>query len=682
MKNIKIVAFLAIMIFLVSLLLTMRLFMNAQVKENWLTGWKYRKSHVVNSAYGAGLGYQVRIKTLYDAEPFEGYIFYSSVLEHYVTVNAWDSSGRLYAIKRDEDGLFKLFWATDSNPANLKLKWAPPVSLNEPHYIRCLFIDSRDHIFISSWNPNPGKPGWLWRSTDGGQTFTEVLNISVWGMTEDSDGYLYVGRYENWLDACEVYKSSDGGTNWTNISASSWLGQRHVHNVLIDPSTGWLYAALGDWGVCAQGVWRSKLKDGTDWVWKGPSISDKYAFVGMAVKDGYIYLGSDVNDGCIWRFKDDGTHDVQVFEIIHNDDLDMYIYYLRTDNCGRLWAGILCSGVGQTKLLTSNDGTTWEVRIIRKQIYGYETFQFGTTKFSSDNVLLIQYGRETLKAWFEYYAATDEVNLKAHCRADFGDVRFTNDDGVTLLDYWIEEKVDGEHAIFWVELAVDLDSHSIIIYIYYGKNDETTKSNGVDTFQFFDDFSTNTLSHYTETCDLGGSPAFSFDSTNQRIQGSTMDCMDHHLIHNTYIVANSKIGVKIISGKDSGVTFRFRSQNDLYEIGIHDSTYDMGPCLRIWKRVGSAFIEIGSPIWISNIEGSVHQIYLGFYKQHLHVWWDGSLIIGGIDLGSNFSSGKFGLRLYEGTCYYDDLRVSKFVYPEPTHGPWGNEELAQQLTFS
>ena len=48
------------------------------------------------------------------------------------------------------------------------------------------------------------------------------------------------------------------------------------------------------------------------------------------------------------------------------------------------------------------------------------------------------------------YTGQDAVNLNGHCRTDFGDVRFTDDEG-TLLDYWIESKVDGEYAIFWVE---------------------------------------------------------------------------------------------------------------------------------------------------------------------------------------------------------------------------------------
>jgi len=75
-----------------------------------------------------------------------------------------------------------------------------------------------------------------------------------------------------------------------------------------------------------------------------------------------------------------------------------------------------------------------------------------------------------------YGSGTDsgeDVYLNSHCRTDFGDVRFTDDDGATELDYWMEEKVDSDYAVFWVEVADDLSSSSATIYVYYGKSDAT-----------------------------------------------------------------------------------------------------------------------------------------------------------------------------------------------------------------
>lgn len=79
------------------------------------------------------------------------------------------------------------------------------------------------------------------------------------------------------------------------------------------------------------------------------------------------------------------------------------------------------------------------------------------------------------------------VDLEAHSDTDFDDVRFTDDDGDTELDYWMEDKTDSDHAVFWAEVADDLGSNQTI-YIYYGKTGETTTSNGNNTFLLFDHF--------------------------------------------------------------------------------------------------------------------------------------------------------------------------------------------------
>jgi len=94
----------------------------------------------------------------------------------------------------------------------------------------------------------------------------------------------------------------------------------------------------------------------------------------------------------------------------------------------------------------------------------------------------------------------EEVNLLGKCRTDFGDIRFRQ--GVTELDYWLQEKTDSSHAIFWVEVpTIPADPESTTIHIYYGKDDATTVSSGADTFDFFDDFADNDISDWAATGD-------------------------------------------------------------------------------------------------------------------------------------------------------------------------------------
>ena len=86
--------------------------------------------------------------------------------------------------------------------------------------------------------------------------------------------------------------------------------------------------------------------------------------------------------------------------------------------------------------------------------------------------------------------------LNEHCQTDFDDVRFTDGDGQTELDYWREEKTNGDDATFWVEVADDLGSDQII-YCYYGNATVSTTSSGPNTFIFFDDFENNNFNRWT-----------------------------------------------------------------------------------------------------------------------------------------------------------------------------------------
>ena len=80
------------------------------------------------------------------------------------------------------------------------------------------------------------------------------------------------------------------------------------------------------------------------------------------------------------------------------------------------------------------------------------------------------------------------IDTEGHCKDDFGDIRFT-DMNDNELSYWIEEKEDGNYAVFWVKLPSNIESQSEkYIYMYYGNPSATTTSDGENTFLFFDDF--------------------------------------------------------------------------------------------------------------------------------------------------------------------------------------------------
>lgn len=104
------------------------------------------------------------------------------------------------------------------------------------------------------------------------------------------------------------------------------------------------------------------------------------------------------------------------------------------------------------------------------------------------------------------------VPYDANMQIDFDDLRFTDDDGSTLLDYWIEKKVDSSYAYVWIEVTDNLDNEQTI-WMYYGNVGASTTSNGTDTFLFYEDWSTEAVDpSMWNTIDTSGS--ISFDDTD------------------------------------------------------------------------------------------------------------------------------------------------------------------------
>jgi hypothetical protein len=79
-----------------------------------------------------------------------------------------------------------------------------------------------------------------------------------------------------------------------------------------------------------------------------------------------------------------------------------------------------------------------------------------------------------------------DLNLSGNALSYPNDIRFTDDDKVTELDYYISN-FSLDPVVCWVKIADNLTSSNASIYCYYGKENDSSGSNGSDTFIFFDD---------------------------------------------------------------------------------------------------------------------------------------------------------------------------------------------------
>ena len=84
------------------------------------------------------------------------------------------------------------------------------------------------------------------------------------------------------------------------------------------------------------------------------------------------------------------------------------------------------------------------------------------------------------------------VSLNGNCELDFADIRFTDDDGETILDHWFEDMQYISNTSAWVEVKDSLET-DVSIFIYYGNSEVSSSSDGEDTFLLFEDWSSESI---------------------------------------------------------------------------------------------------------------------------------------------------------------------------------------------
>jgi hypothetical protein len=256
-----------------------------------------------------------------------------------------------------------------------------------------------------------------------------------------------------------------------------------------------------------------------------------------------------------------------------------------------------------------------------------------------------------------------KVYIGTKCRTDFQDIRFTDNDQSTLLDYWLQEKVDGSYAIFWVEVTDSLESGTVPIYVYYNKSDASSLSNGTNTFLLFEDFS-GTLANWTVV-------AGQWTIQSGTLQGVSAGGQYNNTIkRNSFTFTSGMIASwkqKRESGTWGGCAVRYldgsnfimaygTSDNRLYMSakigGVWDEQYENCPfTVNVWYRVQcreKASYDFQARCGILSKSNTVSNT-------------SGSLAFIIDNVSGDIS-------------YFDDLFVRKSTDPEPTHSTWYSEE--------
>lgn len=264
------------------------------------------------------------------------------------------------------------------------------------------------------------------------------------------------------------------------------------------------------------------------------------------------------------------------------------------------------------------------------------------------------------------------------------DIRFTQSDGSTELDYWIEDS-DASTAEVWVEYDV-IGVDPTNFYIYYGKSGAADASSGSDTFLYFDDF------NRADNEDVGEgwyecSPAYMDGEiqSNQLAYNTTAgSCPDPHLNH-TQSFTNSNIIVHYdAKAPDYGVDSKdwcwFLSDEDAEDNG--------------W--FGFRFVRQADSSLDTQVLGDSGWTTVGNYTAGTWYQWeikyddsdrtvdyllDGVEVISGWEGHGSASYANYSNALTTGSgmapsvwCYSDNIFIRKWADPAPQWEVWYSEE--------
>ncbi len=159
--------------------------------------------------------------------------------------------------------------------------------------ISFLFADSRGYLFFCSTVTNYNI---IYRSTDDGANWTSVKTFPLTTdsgapIAEDDAGNLYVGTYGSLgagSNSCKLYKSTDGGANWTDISANMpSTPARHIHGCWWDDFRKLLFVTHGDAGASSR-IFVSGDRGATFSTWTNSAQG-----TAMAFSPDYVFYTAD-----------------------------------------------------------------------------------------------------------------------------------------------------------------------------------------------------------------------------------------------------------------------------------------------------------------------------------------------------------------------------------------------------
>jgi len=378
--------------------------------------------------------------------------------------------------------------------------------------------------------------------------------------------------------------------------------------------------------------------------------SKEFGFIRLAItvdSDNYAY--------CQREYRSSYGHNYYAGIKINGSETDGHVSTSDTSGKFRI------TRQGQTLTCYYWDGSSWQ------QIHQRTGFSTNDVSISICEIYSSA-DHPQISAYFDNFKINEGTVLKPLS----GDLRFTKDDEVTLLDFWVE-KVEGTSpnriAYVWVKITDNLDNN-VDIYCYYGNPNATNVSNGDNTFIFFDDFEGTDIDTNKWTFIQG-----SQGNGNYSVWASvlTWTHLPFGIKYAHAALGNAALRARYYqlnptghgsglwwgnAAEDKAIFHIWRDTNDLLRLIETDQTiHDVGDNLTSWGIL--EFLKDQN----DNIS-----IYLNNHQQdgsYINSYSLDALYMGNVWEASSCDTSDFK---------FDWILIRKYISPEPLFSSVGNEE--------
>ncbi len=332
--------------------------------------------------------------------------------------------------------------------------------------------------------------------------------------------YMYYGN-ANAASASNAAETFDFFDDFNVLNAATWssTGAYSVANSKLTITTGSVYSNSPVTQSSQNYMYEGKVKWLTSGTYSGISQSNATSIAGGNGNGNAVIIDmADADSSTVLNIAADGTvpyyntewrqswnYDIGtsyvVGQSIDNSNLRMYKDYIQVTNSAGTYNKAQYAILGYFS--GSESGSWADIKDI--EVDWYRVRKYSTVEPTATIGTNIETNSWLNNSWTKRQALTIDnsanasnladyqvkitIPYDADMKADFSDLRFTDTDKTTQLNYWVESYASLSTATVWLRIPAIQASSTKIIYMYYGNQGAVSTGDGDKTFDLFDDFS-------------------------------------------------------------------------------------------------------------------------------------------------------------------------------------------------